>query len=331
MLDPDYPYPTGDLARTGYITASNTPRKTECDLPKRHIELMDYRGEKAEVLTVGDSFSLGGAGGKNPYYQDYIASVHGLSVLNITALSDKARNSTFEIVLALLNKGYLDKLKPRYIVIQTAERSAVSRLSGKKDFNNPQDGKYLGLIDEMIVLDNREYTKPAHKNLPVYPINNGNMKFLLYNFLYLFSDHAFTSKVCRLPLSRPLFSVNSHELLFYIDDVLNIREVSGDKVAELNDNLNALAEKLGKKNIKLYLLIAPDKYDVYSEYIIDNPYQENSFFDELRKLDKKYRFIDTKRILSEAVRKGEKDLYFPDDTHWSNKASKLLIEAARFD
>jgi hypothetical protein len=50
------------------------------------------------------------------------------------------------------------------------------------------------------------------------------------------------------------------------------------------------------------------------------------FFELLRPQLKEYRFIDTKKLLVEEVNKGEKDVYYSDDTHWSWKAAKKIAE-----
>jgi hypothetical protein len=51
----------------------------------------------------------------------------------------------------------------------------------------------------------------------------------------------------------------------------------------------------------------------------------------MRKLPKRYRYIDTKAILLPELERGEKDIYFMDDSHWSPKAAKKIFETERFD
>jgi len=74
-----------------------------------------------------------------------------------------------------------------------------------------------------------------------------------------------------------------------------------------------------------------DKYNLYSRFIVDNPYPDSRFFEELRKLPKRYVFIDTKKLLLGELERGEKDLFYPDDTHWSWKAPKRIFSEIRFD
>ncbi len=88
----------------------------------------------------------------------------------------------------------------------------------------------------------------------------------------------------------------------------------------MNQNFNHLSDLLTSKKIQLFVMIAADKYDLYSEYIQNNKYPKNHFFDITQPLTKRYIFIDTKSILSNTLKK-ERDIYFADDTHWSNKAS----------
>jgi len=102
-------------------------------------------------------------------------------------------------------------------------------------------------------------------------------------------------------------------------------------IDKLNNNLNALSKILKKKNIKLYFMPAVDKYNLYSKYIVNNTYPQSIFFEELRKLPKEYTFIDTKTILLEELKKGVKDIYHSDDTHWSYKASEAIFKKVKFE
>ena len=75
---------------------------------------------------------------------------------------------------------------------------------------------------------------------------------------------------------------------------------------------------------------AVDKYNLYSPYITSNNYAKSMFFEYLDTLPKDYIFINSKKILSEQLEKGEKDIFYVDDTHWSYKASNILINHESF-
>ena len=319
-------YAGGDLARMGYLNSLKQPRINYFDLPVIHMEMEEYRGQKVDVITIGDSFSNGGGGGKNSYYQDYLASLNGFTVLNIRPFKDRDSITTAAV---LCNDGTLDRMKPRFLLIESSQKFCIEDFARQIDFNlnvilerhdlykNPSQGKRQPAIE-----GNRQ---------PVFVfINNGNLKFLLYNLLYRFSDHAFFSKTCVLEMTKSLFSVkNGHKLLFLRDDVKRIPSADTKSIAFLNSNLNALARKLDAKGIKLYFMPCVDKYTLYSDYIRKNPYPRSAFFEELRKLPKGYTLIDTKAILTVELKKGEKDLYYADDTHWSWKAAKKIFETVR--
>jgi hypothetical protein len=132
-------------------------------------------------------------------------------------------------------------------------------------------------------------------------------------------------------LRESLFSVkNDRKLLFYDHDIAKIANSNDRTISSLNGNLNTLAEILKSKNMQLYFMPVVDKYDLYADYIVDNRYPKSIFFEKLRTLPKKYTLIDTKKILAQEVSKGEKDIFYADDTHWSWKASKKIFEEVRF-
>jgi len=317
----------GDLARVGYITGSKKFENTFVDLPKRHIDMSQYRGQKIDVMTIGDSFSAGGGFRRNSFYQDYIATINNFTVLNVGPYPTDDKFAFFQPLstLAILcNSGYLDVIKPRYILVESVARYSIRRFAKTFDFARRDS------LENVIAFYNG-YHLPHYKAPDVFFFNNGNHKFVLNNILYRFSDHAFSNVIHIKKLNQPLFSVeNSDSLIFLHEDLKYMKEVNRQSIMQLNDNLNTMAAILEKKGIKLLFMPIVDKYDLYSDFIVDNPYPKNSYFDELRKLPRKYTLIDTKKILSGRLKQGEKDIFFPDDSHWSWKASKYIFETVTF-
>lgn len=310
----------GDLARLGYIIDSKQERWTNVDLPRKHIPARDYKGQQVDIVTIGDSFSAGKGGGRNNYYQDYIASINNLSVLNLETIEHHDPLST---AILLLNNGYLDIIKPRILVIESVERQSIDRFATEIDFTETES------IDAIRAF----YSRPSNQSNYLEKesfINNANLKYIYYKFAYLFSDTP-TEEVIRKQLSRNMFNVkNGSTLLFINGDTKSIGKATSKSVTKLNDNINRFSGMLQKKGITLYFMPAVDKYDLYSEYIVNNPYPKSVFFEELRTMPKQYEFIDTKKILHDAVMQGEKDIYYADDTHWSWRASELIFTQVRF-
>lgn len=320
-------YDGGDLARMSYALGSKQKRKMVSDLPLRHITLKEYDGRKVDVLTIGDSFSMGGGEGRNSFYQDYIATINNCSVLNVYPYPTNDKVAGFapiSTLAVLMNSGYLDSIKPRYILIESVVRYCLPRFARRLDLSAADSPERI----------HRYYAETTYR-LDYLPkvgfINDANFKFFYYNLMYRYSDNAYRSKIYRRKLSKSLFSArNDDELLIFFEELDTLPYINNQMVSAVNDTFNRLAEILEKKGIKLYFMPIVDKYDLYREFIVDNPYQENRFFDELRKLPKRYTLIDTKEILLPLVRAGEKDVFFADDSHWTWKASKKVFETVRF-
>ncbi|HEY6872631.1 MAG TPA: hypothetical protein VI298_07905 [Geobacteraceae bacterium] len=315
VLLTDTRYKGGDLARMGYLFGSKYLRENVDDLPRRHIEFKEYDGRPVDMITIGDSFSNGGGMGKNRFYQDYIATRLHLEVLNIPRHKDIYPLTTASL---LNNSGFFDRTKPKYLMIEITETSCFD-LAEPVNFDQRLSNEQLNRLKVI------NYNSPFPK---VAFINDGNVKYLLYNALYKISDHAFWGEVYTGKLSSEMFSVPSNNLLLFLR---HKRLPTADVVRKMNDNLNTLAERLALKGIKLVFMPCVEKYNLYSKYLIKQPYPSSTLFEELRKLPRRYIWVDTKAILQEELRSGEKDIFYADDTHWSWKASERIVSEMKLD
>jgi len=312
----------GELGRLGYTDRAYFLRKTYSDLPKKHIDYKDYKNQKIDVLTIGDSFSSGGSGGLNSYYQDYIATYNNFNVLNVEFRDYKIspeKYNNFQMLFMMLNDGFFDRVKPEYVIYESVERHCVERIDSQIDLSmkHPKTDFYA-LSDE----NNSE-------KLPF--INISNFKFLLNTLLYRFSDNAFFSQVYIANLDRDLFSSKSpHTLLYFYKDLNRISNSTDERIIKMNENLNIISKKLKQKGIKFIFIPAVDKYDLYSDYIINKKHPDSTFFQKLRPLKKDYIFVDTKQLLGKELERGEKDIFYADDTHWSYKASAAIFRQFKF-
>jgi len=326
----DDPSKGGDLARMSYSIDSKYPRKKEITLDKTHLDYAQYHDQAIDIVTIGDSFSFGSGGGKNPYYQDYIASLYNLDVLNIIPFCQQPTSiqcNPINTVVALLNSGTLtQQIKPKMIVIESSEKYAVTRFSQDIDWNQ-------SVLHQNSIKHNDTAQEDKKSKVLLKFINTGNYKFLLYNFYYLNSpDAKGKSGVYKADLNTSFFSCkNDQTLLFYFEDLNKIHMNTHSNIKKMNDNLNMLAQLLKKHDIGLTLFIAVDKFDLYSPYIINNPYPTNPFFDIFNHVHKAYNFINSKQILTKELQQGKKNIFFPDDTHWSNLASEAIIRQTPFD
>jgi hypothetical protein len=305
----------GDLGRMSYQIDMLKNRELKYTLKKSHLYKDNYKNQKIDIITIGDSFSRGGGIGENPYYQDFLATQFDANVLN---LMPSGRYTALETVIGLYNNGYLAKTKPKMIIVESVERSVPVRYARELDFN----------ITDVVAMPQEKVFEIKYYSVNM--INTANFKFLWYSFLYNFKDNG-SKKVYKLDLNKELFSVNNgKKILIYKDDFFAIPQFTPQNIKKVNDNFNKVARMLKKLNIKLFFLPATDKYDLYSDFIKSDKYPKNPFFDLIRPLKKDYYFVDTKKILLPLLQKGVKDVYWPDDTHWTQKASKAVTSAKIF-
>ncbi|MDF9799966.1 hypothetical protein OKW21_005229 [Catalinimonas alkaloidigena] len=309
----------GDLSRVGYIPTDKSYRekfREEYSQPLKFTNLSEAnlsKKNKYSVLTIGDSFSQQSQIG----YQNYLAQYDSISVINF---DQRVKKNPISVVYGVLNGNLLDSIEVNYIILQSVERHFVERGNEIEtnyifQFKNNKDSS---------AREKQSMPQTDPQNFPPAEI----VKFPLFNILYHLDDNAFFSKVLKVKVDSTLFSGRfQKELLFYEEDLL-MTEVNNRKelVVKLNRELNSLGEKLSQKGIMLIVLPAPDKFDVYYNHIVNNEkYTKPKFFEHMQEMQKNYHFIDSRKILSEAINKN-KDVYFFDDTHWSPLSSQLIAK-----
>lgn len=151
------------------------------------------------------------------------------------------------------------------------------------------------------------------------------IKNRLYHFIH---PGQLSSEVYITELDRPFFTNPDREttLLHYWEDLEYITHPLDAET--VNQNLNTAARLLNSKGIRLIFFAAADKYDLYYPYIKDKQGRpENPFFPKMRQLQgKEYIFLDAMTPLREALTRGEQDVYWLGDTHWSWKGIKYVCD-----
>lgn len=322
-------YEGGDLSRLAYLNEFRQPRVEKNTLPRRFVKFEKSDRGPVDMITIGDSFSMGRGGGLNTYYQDYIASYNNLRVLALpTYQTDDivAYASPLSSIMVLYNSGFLDVYKPDFILLQSVERYSIERMSKPIE----KITYHTDPIENVLHYFSSVQVKPdVPPKLPF--VNMGNLKFL-FSELQFCVTRKVNRRVRLFHLDRSLFSVlDGKQLLVFPDEVDNTVGVTKEQIVMMNNNLNYVAKLLKKKGIKLYFMPVVNKYNLYYNYISDkNRLPRSIFFEELAGLPKDYGYIDTKAILSKELEKGVVDIFYPDDTHWSWKASDAIFSSTRF-
>ncbi|MDD3594289.1 MAG: hypothetical protein PHX18_06650 [Candidatus Gastranaerophilales bacterium] len=356
----------GDISRLGYVRFTKTNIWDFPEFTKKHIKAKNYKGEKVDVLTIGDSFSNGIG---KASYQDIIATNNNYNVLNIPVL----RTGDFiEQVIEMNNGGYFDVIKPKYIILESILRTSMERYA-KDDIDWNKVPTKEEMIQKYPILaynqphahdyENNQLTPPKpdlfkvlfekiqeklnfKKFITAKPkkeveldvatptgsyhfINTGNFKYL-YNLAKLhFNDEKLTLNdvVYLRKLKQPMFTSQRPDvIIYYKDDIDLLDDFVPEKMSRANDNLNKLADILAEKDIKLIVMTPPDKSLLYRPYLKEADFPVNPYYVYTRTLPKRYTFVDADVILSQALKDGVKDLYWAGDTHWTPNAIVALFD-----
>ena len=206
----------------------------------------DLRNIHVNVLTVGDSFSQQEHAG----YQNYMPG-EGLTVANCKR---SLYDSPIQYAYNIMDWGVVDSTNIDVMVVEVGERDFAIRIDN------------FG-VDKVEV---PEPEKPSDNDTVETNRNEWSLlrarDFVLYRF-------ANRSPVYVVDLKQDFFeSPEPRKLYFYCADIINgmtIEESIRPKVKEVFDLLTRMAHERG---FALVFMLPVDKYDLYQDYIVDNPY-----------------------------------------------------------
>ncbi|KIC62018.1 alginate O-acetyltransferase AlgX-related protein [Chryseobacterium taiwanense] len=305
-----------DVLRMGMIPNIYKHYRDRFDLSeKENFErLSKTKKRDFDFLTMGDSFSEQKGYGYNHFLAEEYNTLH---------VDEFISNNQLQTLISLINGGFFDDYKVKYVVLQNVEREFIDnskRISFKTKISQSQ-------LDSLIV-NHHEKLEKDEKDSEFF--SRSTLQFPLYYMpkFFICKDYLSNDLIYNYSLnSKKLFSNKSDKLLFYKYDIISLTESNKLlNVVSLNTILNKISHKLQEKNIRLIVLPSPDKYDMYYDYIANKTnLMKPLFFEHFRPLKKEYLYIDSKEILKRHLN-DEPDIYFYDDTHWSPIASKILVK-----
>ena len=307
---------SGDLMRLGLIGGAEgyTDSISARLLPDVYYTGQDndslLRLDTCDVLVIGDSFSHGGGVGKQGDYVNYLAHNSGRKVV-VFSPNDPTLASPMQGAFDLLNLGIIDSTNVKNLVVQEVERYLVDRHC-----------KFVTTHDSIARPEpTTENTteKEGQQYSPLLRVKD----FFFYHFFG--ANPIYTAR-----LSRPMFrSAEPDKLYFYNDDVklgFNVTEQQRQRVVECFEQVIELAHRQG---VNLIILIAADKYDMYQDFITDNPYPVKTLNEDIRRWMPASgdHLIFSKDILHPLLEEGVMDVYLFNDTHWSPASSQVVADA----
>ena len=297
------------------------PLTEEPHYTRHHTELTEYiasgKTESFDLLTLGDSFSAG-------EYQDYLLNQYGITSINANWYA-----KGIDGLYMLLSSGIIDELKPRIVILESVERYVQSNLGRVEviPINMPRDKVIQNLPAAAYALKAKTAARISSGLLPPVFVQ-WNINFLSNKIRYMLDPEKLGFAIYAANLDRGFFTNPGYEdkLFFYHEDLNYLKEPLDAETA--NKNLNNAARMLKNKGIKLIFFAAVDKYDLYYPYITDKRGRpENTVFQKMRDVQgKEYIYVDTITPLREALARGEQDVYWLHDSHWSHKGIKIFCD-----
>lgn len=297
----------GDLGRLGKIpTKLFYERDSDIAVHDTLFSTIKYidsiHNETFDIMTCGDSFSQRKLDG----YQNYMSS-KGLTIINYSP-EGPLKYDSFQRAFDLMNLGKIDSTKVKVLVIESVERHLFIRLCNL-DFTH------------VSLRENHEDTNHSDDNWSL-----SEAKTYLDFRLGLKEDE---NPVKHLKMNKQLFSgAKGQSIYFYYEDVIKDGfSIPKDSYGKIRANVDSLYRIASEKGIKLIILVCPDKYDLYQDYIECNPYPRKTVNENFREIvGNRDDIIIGKEILLPYIKKGEKDMYYLDDTHWTYKSAKIIAD-----
>ena len=307
---------SGDLMRLGLIESG--PEYSDSILNSTALPQVYYEGEEndsllrldtCDVVVIGDSFSHGGGVGKQGDFVNFLAHDSRRSVVVYTPAGN-AQASPMQVAYDALKLGAIDSSHVQNLVVQEVERNLVSRHIG---FTTTHTSLPRPDMNEKEASAN---DKPKEDTSPLLRVKD-------YVFYHFFGKNP----IYKAQLSRPMFGGSQPDVLhFYNEDVKMGIDITADQQKAIEYCYGQLLGMASHRGVNLIIVIACDKYDLYQDYIVGNPYPAKSLNEDVERwmapqLD---HFVITKRVLQPLVQQGVKDVYLFNDTHWSPSSSRLI-------
>lgn len=262
-----------------------------------------------DILVIGDSFS------EKDVWQSVMRDLTGLKFKTFR-WEDFSSPACLESGIRNLKKQFPNI---QHIVIETVERSAVSRFTA---LNGKMDECFLKITSSI----NTEATQTLairNKSLDSVPDAIYTIKAFIsepkkYHQTTL-SGYGYIS-----PLKRnDLFSNQKSDALLYFAGDLGKLDWTEVQIEESIQNLQKLTQTTKRLGIGVSFAIVPDKSTAYSDYLTKSPFQDKvpDIWQKLKAAS--LPAVNLKAAFSESLFINQ-DFYLPDDTHLSTVGYKIL-------
>jgi len=296
---------SGDIGKIGQIPFGKDYESLAIDYYPR--PLLDHASVKDvftydslkyfSIITIGDSFSQCGIDG----FQWKLSHLFNTPIANFI---DQDPNPIQSFITAA-NSNCFDK--DQIVIVECVERYLVERLLAID----------LGIS--------------RNENSPLAPCKKTDFQkeSLLYNFFsWIRLSFDFSNPVVKYKLNKVLFTHPKYSSTLFVYNSTKVND--GDllwskKNSDFRKASNSLIDLYNwsqEKGVQLVFLVAPDKYDAYEPWILEN-HPKNptlSYFPDSSFL------INPKSYIQSELAGGVKDFYKVNNTHWSVIGADLVAD-----
>lgn len=299
---------TGELGRLNGVTygAYNPVEYPQTNYNKIYHNTIGL--DTTNVLVIGDSYSHWPC---NAWYQYYAEQVSGQNIR--TLAHDVNFYNAPALFYGLLKSGKLDSCK--IVIVETAERHTVRRLL------NFDSNAFSNVSNEIQLITDTSSIEsiPNRSDVTIKSLNH-----IANTSRYLLGLKK--SNIISVPLSINTFThPHFHSTLFFTNEELFFTQYSNEDIKKAKENLIFLHEVALQHGILLIFIVAAGSYDLYQDYIINNPYPQDTTLNYFNDIDTTW-FLNTNHLIKPLIAKGEKDMTLVNDTHWSLKSAKITGE-----
>jgi hypothetical protein len=307
---------TGSSKRIGYLVSlKDCKARLEALEPQTGFSIVDLSGRgrttATRVVYFGDSFGGGIAKACSIRWHE---PVGGLPV-------NWSQKNGLSQIMAWLRDDWFRAHGVKVIIVERFECEWLDTFADAGD----------GSLDIPLRQEMTTGLPPAYeKAAPWTFANNGNFKVLIDNFAYLFSPTAFNlTDTCIARLNEKFFDCSyGRLLLFYRGEITRgvCNAQSQPRFDRALANLKTVSDLCRQQGLKFYLLVPPNKSDIYYDWVVHPFYPKSQTLDLLQAQATPYGYIDASRDFHRMLENGCQDLYYPDDHHWNYPAAEVVAD-----
>jgi len=310
---------SGDLTRLGGYSERDFGWNISRNVLSNEIKLPSKYDKYYDIVVLGDSFS------KSGMWQAFFVQHRNLSFTTLNWDDTTAQE--------VLNNNVFKSTPPKIFIIEMGIRTFPKHFASIESQCDPNSLVSLVNIEKINLpkTSSSSISFVETKRDITTDFSKINLKFaLLYlqnSLLRLLFNNDFT-KVKNYSLTRnDLFSNKNNEEILVLNSLFDNKVWNDD---EINNALCGAFELQSKVQFNgktfFILLLIPDKGTAYSKYIINPNFASvKNITDKLA--SKQINITELDSLLNEAIDKGEKDIYLPNDTHFGTQGYEITARS----